>query len=36
MCCEPKGLPGWPRKAARWAVFAAATTLALAAALAGA
>jgi squalene-hopene/tetraprenyl-beta-curcumene cyclase len=31
MCNEPQGLSGWPRKAARWAMLAAAVTLALAA-----
>jgi squalene-hopene/tetraprenyl-beta-curcumene cyclase len=34
MCNEARGLAGWPRKAARWAVLAAAITLALAAMLA--
>jgi squalene-hopene/tetraprenyl-beta-curcumene cyclase len=31
MCNEPRGLSGWPRKAARWAILVAAVTLALAA-----
>jgi hypothetical protein len=34
LCNEARGLSGWPRKAARWAVLAAAVTLALAALLA--
>lgn len=31
MCSEARGLSGWPRKAARWVVFAAAVALAVAA-----
>ena len=31
MCNEARGLLGWPRKVARWAVLVAAVTLALAA-----
>ena len=34
MCNEARGLLGWPRKAARWVILAAAVTLALAAMLA--
>lgn len=34
MCNEARGVSGWPRKAARWAVLATAVTLALAAFLA--
>src|SRR5262245_35709231 len=33
MCSEAKGLGGWPRKAARWAVLFAAVSIALAAVL---